>query len=49
MTVAAVPASPHTEQDGRVVWFCGPGCLRAYRADPAAFDGGLASSADWVP
>jgi len=49
MTVATVPASPHTEHDGRVVWFCGPGCLRAYRADPAAFDGGLASSADWVP
>ena len=37
MTVATVPASPHTEHDGRVVWFCGPGCLRAYRADPARY------------
>jgi xanthine dehydrogenase accessory factor len=37
MTVAAVPASPHIEHDGRVVWFCGPGCLRAYRADPARY------------
>jgi xanthine dehydrogenase accessory factor len=37
MTVAMVPASLHTEHDGRTMWFCGPGCLKAYAADPARY------------
>ncbi len=35
MTVAAVEASLHVEVDGRTVWFCGPGCLRAFRTGPS--------------
>jgi xanthine dehydrogenase accessory factor len=35
MTVAACDASPHLDRDGRRVWFCGEGCLRAFEADPA--------------
>ncbi len=37
MTVAAVPSSLHTRHDGRVVWFCGAGCRRAFEAEPARY------------
>jgi xanthine dehydrogenase accessory factor len=37
MTVATVPASLHVEHAGRTVWFCGPGCERAFLADPAGY------------
>ena len=37
MTVAAVPTSLHTEQDGRTRYFCGPGCLRAFSANLAGY------------
>lgn len=42
MTVATVPASLHYdlvggEHDGERFWFCGPGCLRAFAADPATY------------
>ncbi len=37
MTVAAVDASLHVDQDGDTVWFCGPGCRDAWLADPASF------------
>ena len=39
MTVATVAASLHVDHDGRTVWFCGPGCLRAYETDPARQSG----------
>jgi xanthine dehydrogenase accessory factor len=35
MTVATVPASLHTEHAGRTVWFCGPGCRRAFESEPS--------------
>jgi xanthine dehydrogenase accessory factor len=38
MTVATVDSSLHLDHDGRRVWFCGSGCLRAFAADPEAFD-----------
>jgi xanthine dehydrogenase accessory factor len=37
MTVATVETSLHLDHDGRRVWFCGSGCLRAFAADPAAY------------
>jgi xanthine dehydrogenase accessory factor len=37
MTVATVEASLHLDHDGRRVWFCGSGCLRAFAADPSAY------------
>lgn len=37
MTVAAVPTSLHTEHDGRTRYFCGPGCLLAFSANPAGY------------
>lgn len=42
MTVVAAADTPHVAHPdpafgGRVVWFCGPGCRRAFLADPAAF------------
>lgn len=33
MTVATVPASLHIEHAGRTVWFCAPGCRRAFLKD----------------
>jgi xanthine dehydrogenase accessory factor len=33
MEVAAADPSPHTERDGRTVWFCGEGCKSAFEAD----------------
>jgi xanthine dehydrogenase accessory factor len=35
MAVEASDASPHLDHEGRRVWFCGEGCLRAFEADPA--------------
>ena len=37
MSVAEVPASLSAEHDGGTVWFCGPGCRDAFRADPARY------------
>ncbi|MGH8775652.1 MAG: YHS domain-containing protein [Jiangellaceae bacterium] len=37
MTVGIATARWHTEHDGRTWYFCGPGCLRAFTAEPAAF------------
>jgi xanthine dehydrogenase accessory factor len=37
MTVATVETSLHLDHDGRRVWFCGSGCLRAFAADPSAY------------
>jgi len=37
MTVAPVESSLHLDHDGRRVWFCGSGCLRAFAADPSAY------------
>ena len=35
MTVAAVDATLHLQEDGEVVWFCSEGCMRAFEQDPA--------------
>ncbi len=40
MTVAAVDASLHLDHDGTRYFFCGSGCLRAFAAEPTAFDAG---------
>ena len=37
MTVAAVESSLHLDHGGTRYYFCGPGCLRAFSADPAGF------------
>ena len=37
MTVAAVETSLHLDLDGRRRYFCGPGCLRAYSANPSGY------------
>ncbi len=37
MTVATVEASLHCEDNGRTVWFCGPGCRRAFQENPARY------------
>ena len=37
MTVAAVETSLHLDHGGRRVYLCGPGCLRAFSADPAGY------------
>jgi xanthine dehydrogenase accessory factor len=37
MEVVAAEPSPHSERDGRTVWFCGEGCKRAFEADVASF------------
>ena len=37
MTVAVDDAKYHTVHDGNDYWFCAPGCLRAFRADPHPF------------
>jgi xanthine dehydrogenase accessory factor len=37
MTVAALESSLHLDHEGRRVWFCGTGCLRAFAADPATY------------
>ena len=37
MTVAAVESSLHLDNEGQHYYFCGPGCLRAFSANPGAF------------
>jgi len=37
MTVFVEQARYHTTHDGTDYWFCAPGCLRAFEADPAAY------------
>jgi xanthine dehydrogenase accessory factor len=37
MSVAAVPASLHTEYAGRTWYFCGPGCRQAFVDNPAGY------------
>ncbi len=37
MKVAAVSASYNVEHTGTSVYFCGPGCVDAFRANPAAY------------
>jgi xanthine dehydrogenase accessory factor len=37
MKVATVETSLHLEHEGRTVWFCGSGCLRAFADNPTAF------------
>ena len=38
MTVAAVESSLHLDHEGERVYFCGPGCLRAFSANPSSFE-----------
>jgi xanthine dehydrogenase accessory factor len=38
MAVAVVDSSLHLDHDGGRVWFCGSGCLRAFAADPGAYE-----------
>jgi xanthine dehydrogenase accessory factor len=37
MTVAAVPASLHLEHEGRIWYFCGPGCRQAFADAPERY------------
>ena len=37
MTVFVEQSKYHTTHDGTDYWFCAPGCLRAFEADPAAY------------
>jgi len=37
MTVAMLPESIHAEIAGETIWFCAPGCLKAYSSNPAAY------------
>ena len=37
MSVVTVESSLHLDHEGRRVWFCGSGCLRAFAADPGAY------------
>jgi xanthine dehydrogenase accessory factor len=37
MSVAAVDGSLHLDHEGRRIWFCGSGCLRAFAANPAGY------------
>jgi xanthine dehydrogenase accessory factor len=39
MTVFVDRAKYHAVYDGAEYWFCAPGCLRAFEADPAAYTG----------
>jgi xanthine dehydrogenase accessory factor len=36
MTVAITESALHADHDGTTYYFCGPGCLRRFLADPAA-------------
>ncbi len=40
MTVAAGGETLYTELGDRTVWFCGPGCQKAFLADPGAYPSG---------
>ena len=37
MTVFVEQAKYRATHDGTDYWFCAPGCLRAFEADPAAY------------
>ena len=37
MSVPMVNESIHADFSGTTVWFCAPGCLKAYSANPEAF------------
>jgi xanthine dehydrogenase accessory factor len=37
MVVEVRPDTLHYEHDGRTLWFCGSGCLMAFRADPSSY------------
>jgi hypothetical protein len=39
MTVAAVETSLHLDHEGNRFYFCGPGCLRAFSANPGMAPG----------
>jgi xanthine dehydrogenase accessory factor len=39
MMVAMTEASPHLTHDGRMWYFCGPGCRQAFADDPARYPG----------
>lgn len=39
MMVAMTDASPHLTHDGRMWYFCGPGCRQAFADDPARYPG----------
>jgi xanthine dehydrogenase accessory factor len=39
MMVAMTQASPHLTHDGRMWYFCGPGCRQAFADDPARYQG----------
>lgn len=41
MTVAITETALHADHDGKTYYFCGPGCLRRFLADPAAATLGL--------
>ena len=41
MTVAAVPASLQVEHNGETVYFCGPGCVQAFTANPDHYQSSL--------
>lgn len=45
MAVAAMDSSLHLDHDGTRYYFCGSGCLRAFAADPAAFNAGAVAVA----
>lgn len=38
MTVATVESSLHLDHEGTLKWFCGSGCLRAFAANPGAYE-----------
>lgn len=40
MTVAITESALHADHDGKTYYFCGPGCLRRFLADPAAATAG---------
>jgi YHS domain-containing protein len=44
MAVDVESARWHLELDGRTWYFCGPGCLQAFSADPGSFVSVPASS-----
>jgi xanthine dehydrogenase accessory factor len=45
MTVAVTPTAPASQHGGRTVYFCGPGCRRAFADDPDRYlSGGLTGS-----
>ena len=41
MTVPAAPPTLSVERQGRTVWFCGEGCMRAFEADPERYAAAL--------